>query len=198
MSGAVSADQIELQNGEKIRGEVQNESLGLQTPYAKLNIQKQYLSKINRELRNGEEIFIFRASENNRFSGQLLTEIRFLLNGSERVFAASEIRSVDFSSSSNFNANKEISISLKNGDFFFASTVENAISISTSLGSSLKINYDKLLAIEYLNNEKTYLIKRENASEIKSNLQGQKIIVWPAAAEIVELNFDYITKVNFN
>lgn len=198
ISGAVSADQIELQNGEKLRGEVQNESLSLQTDYAKLNIQKQYLTKINKELVDEEEIFVLRASENNRFSGQLLTDIRFLVNGSEQVFAASEIKSVDFSNSSNFNDNKEISVRLRNGDIFFASTVENSISVSTSLGSPLKISYDNLLSIEYLTDEESYLIKRKNASEIKSDLKEQKIIVWPAAAEIVEIKFDYLTKINFN
>lgn len=200
ISGAVSADQIELQNGEKLRGDVQNESLSLQTDYAKLNIQKQYLTKINKELvdEDEEEIFVLRASENNRFSGQLLTDIRFLVNGSEQVFAASEIKSVDFSNSSTFNDNKEISVRLRNGDIFFASTVENAISVSTSLGSPLKISYDNLLSIEYLTDEESYLIKRKNASEIKSDLKDQKIIAWPAAAEIVEIKFDYITKINFN
>lgn len=198
ITGSVSADQIELQSGEKLRGQVQNESLSLQTAYARLNIQKQYLLKINKELVNEEEIFILRASENNRFSGQLLTDIRFLLNGSERVYAASEIKSIDFSTSSKFNDNKEISLSLKNGDVFSASTVENAISISTSLGSPLRISYDNLLSIEYLNNEQTYLIKRKNSSEIKSKIQEQKIIVWPAAAEIVELKFDYISQIVFN
>jgi hypothetical protein len=198
MTGAVSADQIELQSGEKLRGEVQNQSLSLQTAYGKLNIQQQYLSKINKELVNEEEIFVLRASGNNRFSGQLLTEIRFMANSSERVFAVSEIRSVDFSASSAFDENKEITVRLKNGDLFFASTVEDSISVSTSLGSPLKISYNNLLAIEYLADEESYLIKRKDGSEIKSDLKGQKIIVWPAAAEIVELKFDYIAKINFN
>jgi len=198
VSGAAFADQIELQSGEKLRGEVQNETLGLQTDYAKLNLQKQYISKIDREVRNETEIFVLRASENNRFSGQLLADIRFLVNGSERVFTVSDIKSVDFSTNSPFNANKDISVSLRNGDFFFASTVENAISINTSLGSPLNINYSNLTSIEYLSGEKTYLIKRKNSSDIKSNLQGQKIIVWPAAAEIVELRFDHVSKITFN
>ncbi|MFN2341475.1 MAG: hypothetical protein ABR547_09425, partial [Halanaerobium sp.] len=49
LSTAVSADQIELQNGQNLRGEVQNDNLKLKTPYAELNIQSQYLNKINKE-----------------------------------------------------------------------------------------------------------------------------------------------------
>ncbi|MFW6229681.1 MAG: hypothetical protein ACOC4L_01710 [Halanaerobium sp.] len=198
MPPTVFADQIELQNGEKLRGDVQNDSLSLQTPYAKLNVQTQYINKLKQEIVDEEEIFVIRASENNKFSGQLLSEISFLVNGSERVFSASEIRSLDFSDNEAFDDNKEISVKLKNGDLFFASTVENAISINTSLGSPLNINYENLLSIEYLSNEETYLVKRKNSSDIKSELEEQKIIIWPAAAEIVEVEFDYINKITFN
>ena len=58
MSTAVFADQIELQNGQKLRGEVQNDSLRLRTDYAELNLQSQYINKINRD--NGG--FVIRAS----------------------------------------------------------------------------------------------------------------------------------------
>lgn len=194
MSTAVFADQIELQNGQKLRGEVQNDSLRLETVYAELNLQRQYINKINRE--NGD--FVFRASENNRFSGQLLTELRFLTNGEERVFAASEIRSIDFSGSDSFSDNKGISVSLRNGDLFFASTVDNSIAINTSLGSPLNINYSNIVSIEYISGEDIYLVKRNNSADIKSDLSGRKIIVWPAAGEIIELEFEYIEKINFD
>lgn len=194
LSTAVFADQIELQNGQKLRGDVQNDSLGLETFYAELNIQRQYINKINRE--NGN--FVFRASENNRFSGQLLSEIIFLVNGEERVFSASEITSIDFSNNDSFSDNKQLSVTLRNEDFFFGNTVENSISINTSLGSPLNISYDNIISIEYLSGEDIYLIKRDNASDIKSDLNGKKIIIWPAAGEIVELEFDYIKKINFN
>jgi hypothetical protein len=194
LSTAVSADQIELQNGQSLRGEVQNDNLKLKTPYAELNVQSQFLNKINNEDGN----FVLRASENNRFSGELLTDIRFLVNGEERVFAAAEITSVDFSTSDSFSDNKQVSLTLRNGDFFFANTVENSISINTSLGSPLNISYENIIFIEYLSGEEIYLIKRENASDIKSDLNSKKIIVWPAAGEIFELEFDYIKKVDFN
>jgi len=194
MNTAVFADQIELQNGQKLRGDVQNDSLGLETVYAELNIQRQYINKINRE--NGD--FVFRASENNRFSGQLLSEIIFLVNGDERVFSASEIISLDFSNNDSFSDNKQLSVTLRNEDFFFGNTVENSISINTSLGSPLNISYDNIISIEYLSGEDIYLIKRDNASDIKSDLNGKKIIIWPAAGEIVELEFDYIKKIVFN
>lgn len=194
MSTAVFADQIELQNGQKLRGEVQNDSLLLRTDYAELNIQLRYINKLNKESGG----FVIRASENNRFSGQLLTDIVFIVNGEERTFSGSEIVSVDFSDTDSFNDNQGISVSLRNGDFFFASTVENSISINTSLGSPLSINYDNIDSIDYLNGENIYLIKRKNNSEIRTSLDGQKIILWPAAAEIIELNFDYVRKININ
>jgi hypothetical protein len=192
LSPSVLADQIELQNGQRLRGDVQNSSLTLQTSYAKLNLQSQYINKIDRA--NGS--FVVRASANNRFSGQLLSDIIFLADGGERSFSASEIKSVDFSNSNVFNDNTQISVSLRNGDFFSASTVENSISINTSLGS-LNISYNNLSSIEYQGGEDIYLIRRNNASDIEANLSGKKIIVWPAAAEIVELEFVYVSEINF-
>ncbi|RAK07493.1 hypothetical protein C8C77_11339 [Halanaerobium saccharolyticum] len=193
LSPAVFADQIELQNGQQLRGDVQNSSLTLQTSYAELNLQSQYINKIDRA--NGN--FVIRASASNRFSGQLLSDITFLANGGEQTFAASEISSVDFSNSNAFNDNTQISVSLRNGDFFSASTVDNSISVNTSLGS-LNISYNNLTTIEYLSGEDIFLIRRNNASDIEANLGGQQIIVWPAAAEIVELEFDYVSEIAFN
>lgn len=193
-STVVSADQIELQNGNNLRGEVQNDSILLKTNYAQLNIQSRYLNKINRE--NGN--FVFRAAENNKFSGQLLSEIVFLANGSERKFAASEIDNINFSANDSFNNNKKLSLTLTNEDFFFASTVEENISVSTSLGSSLTLSYNNINSIEYLSGENIYLITRNNGSNIKTDLSGQKLIIWPAAAEIIELEFDYVRKITFN
>ena len=193
-SASVSADQIELQNGNSLRGEVQNDSIQLKTNYAQLNIQIKYLNKLTRE--NGN--FTARASENNRFSGELLSDIIVSVNGEQRNFSASEINTINFSRSDSFSNNKNLAVTLKNGDFFFANSVEESISISTSLGSSLSINYSNLNSIEYLSGEDLYLITRNNASEIKSNLSGQKIIVWPAAAEITEIDFNYIAKIQFN
>ena len=194
MSTAVSADQIELQNGQSLRGEVQNDSLNLKTVYAELNIQSKYINKINRE--NGS--FVFGASENNKFSGQLLSDIIFLAKGEERTFSASEITSIDFSDNDSFSDNKQVSVNLRNGDYFFGSTVENSISINTALGSPLNVSYNNIISIEYLNKEEIYLIKRDSASNIKSDLSGQKIIIWPAAGEIVELEYDYLRKINFS
>lgn len=193
-SVAVSADQIELQNGNSLRGEVQNDSIQMNTNYAQLNIQTRYLNKLDKE--NGN--FTARASENNKFSGELISDIIILVNGEQRDFSASEIDTINFSGSDSFNNNKNLSVTLKNGDFFFANTVEESISINTSLGSSLSINYNNLNSIEYLSEEELYLVRRSNASEIKSNLSGKKIIVWPAAAEIIEIDFNYIDKIEFN
>jgi hypothetical protein len=162
LSPSVLADQIELQNGQRLRGKVQNSSLTLQTSYAELNLQSQYINKIDRA--NGS--FVVRASANNRFSGQLLSDIIFLADGGERSFSASEINSVDF------------------------------ISVNTSLGS-LNISYNNINTIEYQGGEDIYLIRRNNASDIEANLSGKKIIVWPAAAEIVELEFVYVSEINF-
>lgn len=192
LSPSVLADQIELQNGQRLRGKVQNSSLTLQTSYAELNLQSQYINKIDRS--NGS--FVVRASANNRFSGQLLSDIIFLADGGERSFSASEINSVDFSNSNAFNDNTQISVSLRNGDFFSASTVEKSISVNTSLGS-LNISYNNINTIEYQGGEDIYLIRRNNASDIEANLSGKKIIVWPAAAEIVELEFAYVSEINF-
>lgn len=194
MSIAVFADQIELQNGQKLRGEVQNDSLLLRTDYAELNIQLRYINKLNKESGG----FVIRASENNRFSGQLLTDIVFIVNGEERTFSGSEIVSVDFSDTDSFNDNQGISVSLRNGDFFFASTVDNSIAINTSLGSPLNVNYANIVSIEYIAGEDIYLVKRNNSSDIRSDLSGKKIIVWPAAGEIFELEFDYVKKIDFN
>lgn len=108
--------------------------------YAEINIQTQYLNKISRE--NGS--FVLKASENNSFSGELLTKIVFSANGNERNISPSSLNYIDFSDNKGFNNNKGLSVTLRNGDFFFASAVENGISINTSLGSSINLNYNNM------------------------------------------------------
>lgn len=200
----VYADQIQLNNGESFSGEIQNTNIRIRTPYAELNIQSKYLSKIDKDNRAQSEdapekiLFIFRASENNRFSGELLSGITLVANGDQRSFSAEEILSVNFSDNKAFNDNKNVSINLKNGDFFFGNTVEDSISINTSLGSPLSIRYNNMVSIEYLKDEDIYLIRRNNSSDVKSNLKDQKIIIWPAAGEIFELKLSYLQKLVFN
>jgi hypothetical protein len=191
---SISADQIELTNGESYRGEVENSSIMIRTSYAELSIQTQYLNKIDRE----GETFTLRASENNRFSGEILNNISFSTNGDQRNFTPSEISSIDFSNNDSFNNNRKVTISLKNGDFFFANTVEDSISVETSLGSPLNIRYDNILSIEYLNEEDSYLIRKRGSSEVNVDFAQQRIIVWPAAGDIFELELEYITSMNFN
>ena len=190
----IYADQIDLTNGDSFRGEVENSSIRIRTSYAELTIQSQYLNKINRE----EERFVLRASENNKFSGEILNNINFSLNGDQRTFSASEINSIDFSNNKAFNNNRKVTISLKNGDFFFANTVEDSISVKTSLGSPLNIRYDNIISIEYLIEEDSYLIRRRDTSEVKVDFAQQKIIVWPAAGDIFELNLNYLQKLVVN
>lgn len=190
----ITAAQIELKNGKNLRGKVENDIIKLQTEYASLNIQSKYLNRLNRK----NDVFIVRAAENNRFAGKLVNEITFITQNKKENFSAAEIKSLDFDSSDSFNSNRQISLTLKNRDFFFANTVEDRITINTSLGSSLNLSYDSLVLIEYLPGKDSYLIKRKNNSDIKADLSGQKIIIWPAAAEIIEVDFSYIKKINFN
>lgn len=190
----ITAAQIELKNGKNLRGKVENDIIKLQTEYANLNIQSKYLNRLNRK----NDVFIVRAAENNRFAGKLVNEITFITQNKKENFSAAEIKSLDFDSSDSFNSNRQISLTLKNRDFFFANTVEDRITINTSLGSSLNLSYDSLVLIEYLPGKDSYLIKRKNNSDIKADLRGQKIIIWPAAAEIIEVDFSYIKKINFN
>lgn len=192
-SQPIFADQIELQDGNNLRGEVQNNTLQLKTNYAQLNIQSRYLTKIKNE--NG--IFKFKAAANNKFSGQLMTEISFSSGGANKKIAAAEIASINFSKTDAFSNNKELKLSLKNGDFFFANPVEKSISLNTSLGSSVNLNYNNIKSIEYLAGEDLYLINRVKGSAIKSNLKNKKIIVWPAAAEIIEIDFNQLQQITF-
>jgi len=201
---AVSADQIELQNGEIIRGEIINSSIKIRNSYAEINIQTQFLKKIERKNIENEDSepenqrFILRLSENNRFSGNILVNINLSTNSGESTFSPTEIKTIDFSNNANFNNNKGVSVTATNGDFFFANTVEDSISIKTSLGSPLNIKYSNIINIEYLKEEELYLIRRKNASEVKANFAQEKIIIWPAAGEIFELNLNYLQKLVVN
>ncbi|MGM0548658.1 MAG: hypothetical protein ACQER0_05190 [Bacillota bacterium] len=192
-SQPIFADQIELKNGNSLRGEVQNNTLQLKTSYAQLNIQSRYLTKIKNE--NG--VFRVKAAANNRFSGQLMTDINFASGASNKKIAAAEIASINFSSTDAFSNNKELKLSLKNGDFFFANPVEKSISLNTSLGSSVNLNYNNIKSIEYLAGEDLYLINRVKGAAVKSNLKNKKIIVWPAAAEIIEIDFNQLQQITF-
>lgn len=193
LSPTVFADQIELKNGNSLRGEVQNNTLQLKTNYAQLKIQSRYLTKIKNE--NG--VFRVKAAANNRFSGQLMTDINFVSGSSNKKLAAAEIASINFSSTDAFSNNKELKLSLKNGDFFFANPVEKSISLNTSLGSSVNLNYNNIKSIEYLAGEDLYLINRVKGAAVKSNLKNKKIIVWPAAAEIIEIDFNQLQQITF-
>lgn len=192
-SQPIFADQIELKNGNSLRGEVQNNTLQLKTSYAQLNIQSRYLTKIKNE--NG--VFRVKTAANNRFSGQLMTDINFASGASNKKIAAAEIASINFSSTDAFSNNKELKLSLKNGDFFFANPVEKSISLNTSLGSSVNLNYNNIKSIEYLAGEDLYLINRVKGAAVKSNLKNKKIIVWPAAAEIIEIDFNQLQQITF-
>lgn len=192
-SQPIFADQIELKNGNSLRGEVQNNTLQLKTNYAQLKIQSRYLTKIKNE--NG--VFRVKAAANNRFSGQLMTDINFASGASNKKIAAAEIASINFSSTDAFSNNKELKLSLKNGDFFFANPVEKSISLNTSLGSSVNLNYNNIKSIEYLAGEDLYLINRVKGAAVKSNLKNKKIIVWPAAAEIIEIDFNQLQQITF-
>lgn len=191
---AVSADQIELQNGEVLRGEITNSSIKIRSSYAEINIQNQFFKKIER----GDENFIFHLSENNRFSGVILEQINLTANSGERTIAPEEIKVVEFSDYSKFNNNRRVSVTTTAGDFFFANTVEDSISIKTSLGSPLNIKYSNIVNIEYLKDEEIYLIRRSDSSEIKAEFAQQKIIIWPAAGEIFEFDLNYLQKLLVN
>lgn len=193
-TSAISADQVELQNGQAVRGEVQNNNIGVGTSYAEINIQSRFLKSIKNE--NGG--FLFRLSENNRFSGELLNNITIASDSGERTFSPAEIETVSFSNTSSFKNNKGVNVTTTNGDFFFANTVEDNISIKTSLGSPLNIQYSNIVSIEYLKNEDLYLINRKNASEVKANFSQQRLILWPSAGEIFEMDLNYLQKLIVN
>lgn len=186
----ILADKIELQNGSVLRGEVNNSSIRLKNSYAEIDIQTQFINKIDRE--NGT--FIFRLPEKNKFSGEIIDSISFKGNAGEENYDSSNIKSIVFSNTSSFNNNKSISVKTDNGDFFFANTVEDGINIKTSLGSPLNIKYNNITGIEYLNNENLYLIKRKDESEVKAEFAQQKIILWPAAGEIFELDLNFLRR----
>ena len=196
-SSSVMADQLRLQNGENYRGELLNDSLRIRTEYAEINIQSSYLNNIIRE----NEKFILRAVENNRFSGELLSELRFETQDGVITVSSSELHSLEFGSSSRFNNNRKASITSKNRDFFFANLMTESISIKTSLGSPLNINFNNIISIEYLDdeeNENLYLINRENAEDIRAEFAQEKLIVWPAVGEIFELELKHLQRLIIN
>ena len=190
----ISADQLKLQNGQSFRGEIRNSSIKIRTSYAEINIQSRFLKNIKKEAGN----FVFSLSENNKFSGELLDEITIALDSGQSSYSSAEIEAVNFSNTSSFKNNKAVNITTTNGDFFFANTVEDSISIKTSLGSPLNIKYSNISSIEYLNNENIYLINRKNASEIKADFSQQSLILWPSAGEIFELDLNYLQKLVVN
>lgn len=191
---AAAADQIKLQSGQNLRGKIRNNSIKLRTSFADIIIQSRFIKSIKQEAGG----FVFRLSENNRFSGQLLDKITIALDSGTSSFSPAEINSINFSNTSSFKNNKAVNITTTNDDFFFANTVEDSISIKTSLGSPLNIKYSNISSIEYLKNENLYLINRKNASEIKANFSQQKLILWPSAGEIFELDLSYLYKLKVN
>jgi len=191
---SVSADKLNLQNGQSLRGTIENNNVEIRTPYAEIKVQSRFLKSIKNK--NGG--FVFRLSENNRFTGELLNNITIASDSGERTFSPAEIEAVSFSNTSSFKNNRGVNITATNGDFFFANTVEDSVSIKTSLGSPLNIRYSNIVSIEYLKNEDLYLINRKNASEVKANFSQQRLILWPSAGEIFEMDLNYLQKLIVN
>lgn len=162
----VSADKITLQNGDSYRGELLNDSLKIRTSYAEINIQSNYLNQIVKEENN---LFLLKAVENNRFSGNILGNLRFSSDGEELVINKEDVKLLDLSSPQGFNDNKSVSIKINNGDYFYANLMVESISIQTSLGSPLNVKFSNINSIEYLKNENLYLIDRKQGEDIKAN-----------------------------
>ncbi len=187
----VSADKITLQNGDSYRGELLNDSLKIKTSYAEINIQSNYLKQIVKEENN---LFLLKAVENNRFSGNILGNLRFSSDGEELVINKEDLKLLDLSNPQGFNDNKSVSIKINNGDYYYANLMVESISIQTSLGSPLNVKFSNINSIEYLKNENLYLIDRKQGEDIKANFAQNKLIVWPAAGEIFELNLNYLQR----
>lgn len=187
----VSADKITLQNGDSYRGELLNDSLKIKTSYAEINIQSNYLKQIVKEENN---LFLLKAVENNRFSGNILSNLRFSSDGEELVINKEDLKLLDLSNPQGFNDNKSVSIKINNGDYYYANLMVESISIQTSLGSPLNVKFSNINSIEYLKNENLYLIDRKQGEDIKANFAQNKLIVWPAAGEIFELNLNYLQR----
>ncbi len=190
-----AADKITLQNGESYRGELLNDSLKLKTSYAEINIQSNYLNQI---IKQEDNLFLLKAVEKNSFSGDLLSDLRFSSNGEELVINKEDLKLLDLSSSHSFSNNKAISITINNGDYFYANLMVESISIKTSLGSPLNIKFSNINIIEYLKDEKLYLIDRKQGDDIKAEFAQNKLIVWPAAGEIFELDLNYLQRLNLS
>lgn len=191
----VSADKITLQNGDSYRGELLNDSLKIRTSYAEINIQSNYLNQIVKEENN---LFLLKAVENNRFSGNILGNLRFSSDGEELVINKEDVKLLDLSSPQGFNDNKSVSIKINNGDYFYANLMVESISIQTSLGSPLNVKFSNINSIEYLKNENLYLIDRKQGEDIKANFAQNKLIVWPAAGEIFELDLNYLQRLEIS
>lgn len=191
----VSADKITLQNGDSYRGELLNDSLKIKTSYAEINIQSNYLKQIVKEENN---LFLLKAVENNRFSGNILSNLRFSSDGEELVINKEDLKLLDLSNPQGFNDNKSVSIKINNGDYYYANLMVESISIQTSLGSPLNVKFSNINSIEYLKNENLYLIDRKQGEDIKANFAQNKLIVWPAAGEIFELNLNYLQRLELS
>jgi hypothetical protein len=191
----VSADKITLQNGDSYRGELLNDNLKIKTSYAEVNIQTSYLNQIIKEKNN---TFLIKAVENNRFSGHLLSDLKFSSDGEELVISKEDLKLLDLSSPQGFNDNKAVSVTVKNNDYFYANLMVDSISIQTSLGSPLNIKFSSINSIEYLKNEELYLINRKQGDDIKAKFAQNKLIVWPAAGEIFELNLNHLQRLDLN
>jgi hypothetical protein len=191
----VSADKLTLQNGDSYRGELLNDSLKIKTSYAEINIQSNYLKQIVKEENN---LFLLKAVENNRFSGNILGNLRFSSDGEELVINKEDLKLLDLSSPQGFNDNKSVSIKINNGDYYYANLMVESISIQTSLGSPLNVKFSNINSIEYLKNENLYLIDRKQGEDIKANFAQNKLIVWPAAGEIFELNLNYLQRLELS
>ncbi|MFW6000973.1 MAG: hypothetical protein ACOCQE_01265 [Halanaerobium sp.] len=191
----VSADKITLQNGDSYRGELLNDNLKIKTSYAEVNIQSSYLNQIIKE---ENEVFLIKAVENNRFSGDLLSDLRFSSDGEELVINKEDLKLLDLSSPQSFNDNKAVSVTVKNGDYFYANSMVDSISVQTSLGSPINIKFSSINSIEYLKNEELYLIKRKQGDDIKAEFAQNKLVVWPAAGEIFELDLNHLQRLELN
>ena len=193
-------DLVVLNSGEELRGKVKNESFSIRTNYSSVSLDSGFIAGIELER---QDISLERivAINGNRFSGFIDDEaiLMELSDGRLLTIRRERIRKVIFGIDRDREALPDPGqlIKLKNGDFFHATVLNEAVSISTGYGKIL-LNSDTTEYIEIPEGGSPVVTAFSRSGEsLRGILEPEDIMVVLDTGATVKLFFSRIAELYF-
>lgn len=199
--GTKKHDILELKNGDVLTGITLNESITMQTSYAKLSFSKKQLASLILEddTENVEKLILV---NNDVFSGFILDKsIKFKLNtGPEIEIRREKIKrlGIQMRKSEKRRYPENDLLTLKNGDIFTGRVSTVSISVATSY-ATVPVTIKDVVSIEFIGKDRVVTkITLRNKNQIQGLLKEEDIAVDLDYGPEVNIYKDKIDKIVFH